>query len=140
MRSKKKQRRRYRKYTQLSSVMHGMDAYKERLNEDNKFDSSSIRNINKQLNAHIQNKRNAQKMDISGHLSDVTKRKKVAAVNYQPRSNEAEIKLKKYIDIVTNSETDFQDFIHTELIHMIVNEVMLKQDYRKLLSQCQSFQ
>lgn len=115
--------------------MHGIDAYKEHLNEDNKFDSTSIRNINKQLNAHIQNKRNAQKMDISGHLSDMTKRKKVTSMNYQPRSNEAEIKLKKYIDIVTNSETDFQDFIHTDLIHKIVNEVMLKQDYRKFVSQ-----
>lgn len=135
MRSKKKIKRRYRKINQLSGPIYGIDAYKERLNEDNKFDTSSIKAINRQLKLNIQGKRNASKIEMNtGHMSDINKRKKYQAPVPIPRNPEMEIKLKKYINIISSSEHEFHDFIQTDLIDKIVSEVFLKSDYRKFIS------
>lgn len=118
--------------------MSGFDPYKESLNEISKFDQSSIKNINKHLQSHVQGKRNLAKIElVSNNHSEVTK-KKVAA--YVPKNNNGEIKLKNYITMVLNCECDFEELVDTSLIRKIVNEVMLKQDYKKFVTKCQQFQ
>lgn len=61
-RSHKRRRRRYKKPPQFTRKI---DAYKEHLNEENKFDISSVKAINKQLKPTIYGKRNLPKMDLS---------------------------------------------------------------------------
>ena len=91
-RSNKRKRRRYRKVTQFTGKM---DAYKEHLNEENKFDQSSVKAINKQLKAHLHMKRNLPKMDhLSSHINEKGGNKKVPLPIYSSHNNEADLKLK----------------------------------------------
>jgi hypothetical protein len=102
LRNKKKIRRRYRKITQLSGPIHGIDAYKEHHNDDKKLNLSSIKGINRQFKVHIQGKRNASKIELNnGHLSDGVRRKNFNAPVALPRNPDIEIKLKKYINILS---------------------------------------
>ena len=73
LRSKKKLKARYRKHTYFTELsLSGLDPYKQPLNENMKFDQTSFKNINRQLQGHIQGKRNAKKNEITTNIqSDV---------------------------------------------------------------------
>lgn len=73
LRSKKKLKARYRKHTYFTELsLSGLDPYKQPLNENLKFDQTSIKNINKQLQGHIHGKRNANKAEmVSNNQSEV---------------------------------------------------------------------
>lgn len=61
----------------------------------------------------------------------------MVSLNFPSRVNEAEIKLKNYVDIVANWENDFEEFVKTDMVSRIINEVMCRQDYRRFVAKCQ---
>ena len=66
LRSKKKVKNRYKKHTFFTDLsFSGFDPYKHSLNDNLKFDQTSIKNINRQLQGHTQGKRNINKAEMA---------------------------------------------------------------------------
>ncbi|CAI2380518.1 unnamed protein product [Moneuplotes crassus] len=133
-RSKKRNRRRYRKAASNSGAMH---PYKERLNEENKFDQTSIKAINKQLKPSMLARRNLPRMDLSvSHISEETRKRKIPPT-YTSSTADLDQKmincLKKYMISLSDCENDFEDFQDSDFAEVIAKEVLSKPDYRRFV-------
>ena len=77
---------------------------------------------------------------ITMNSSVVEAKKPMEFMNYAGRTKEAEIKLKKYMDIVANWDTDFEDVVKNDLVLKVLQTLMMKQDYKKFVTKWQLFQ
>lgn len=82
-----------------------------------------------------QGRRNMSKVDMN--LSESAKKKRM---QHNLSKNDTDLKLKKYIDLIYENKSEFDDFFHNELYTKITNQILTKQEYKKFVGRCQRFQ